>query len=111
MESPLKNRGSFSPVSIAAMLLLLALCGAPAQTAPVSGTSGNAPLPDTSLSKESLQLRGAELDNYIYEGSDTAKGSPQKTASKPHSQKIWILILAGGAAAVVGLGLALLLSV
>lgn len=105
MESPLKNR-----VSFAALLLLLALCGAPAQTAPVSGASGNAPLPDTSLSKESLQLRGSQLDNYVYEGSDTAKVSPQKSAAKQQSQKTWVLILAGGVAALVGLGLALLIS-
>ncbi len=101
MERPSKNRVS----SLTALLTALALNLGPALAAPLPADAGNAAITDTSLSKESLQARGAGLDNYIYEASVAKDSLPE--AKTNESRQTWLLGFVAGAATLVGLVVAL----
>jgi hypothetical protein len=67
------------------------------------------PAPDTILTREALQWRGAELDNFIYEiaAPKSGKAAPESTKRIFHKRALWIA--AGGVGLVVLAGTVYLL--
>lgn len=94
----------------AAVAVLMAYCLAVKVYAGTPSRNEDAsPTPDTTLTREALQLHGAELDNFIYEiaAPKSENAGPESTERFFHKRAFWIA--AGGAGLVVLAGTVYLL--